>query len=353
MVVLAREYRNLTQEQVARKLFVSQATIAKIEGGLSPDAPPHIVERLVKALEFPKEFFFQEEARLGFGSSAFYYRKRQKITAADRRRISGLVNILRINIKRLLSVVDLEPNRELPQFDIEEFDGRADRAAMVLRAHWNLPDGPIRNLMALIESAGVIVIPCNFGTKFMDATSLRLTDAPPMIFINRDIPGDRFRYTLAHELGHLVMHDTPRETMEDEADAFAAELLMPGDEMRPQFQRIGRVRLQDLANLKPYWKVSMSALLMRATSIGHINRNQGRYLWMQMSKLGYRTKEPNPIEKEQISNYPNLLLYYTNELEFGIEDVAQTVAIWPREFELLHEAALRPRLSASHLRVVQ
>jgi Zn-dependent peptidase ImmA (M78 family) len=94
------------------------------------------------------------------------------------------------------------------------------------------------------------------------------------------------RFTLAHELGHLVMHRFPTENMETEANEFASTLLMPSADMRSAF--LGRrVTLELLAALKPEWKVAMQALLMRATSLKCVSPNQARYLWQQISARGF------------------------------------------------------------------
>ncbi|WP_295455529.1 ImmA/IrrE family metallo-endopeptidase [uncultured Thiodictyon sp.] len=353
MVVLAREYRNWTQEKLAASVLVGQGTIAKIEGGVGGEVQPPVIDRIAKALDFPVEFFFQNEERLGFGSSAYFYRKKAKISAADRKRISGVVNLTRIHLKKLLSAVDIEAKRPLPSLDIADYHGDAGCAARVIRAIWSLPDGPIKDMTALIESAGVIVVPCEFGTRAMDATSLRFNDMPPLVFINQEIPGDRWRFTLAHELAHLVLHDTPTEQMEDEADAFAAEFLMPDSELRPQFSRIERIRIQDLANLKPFWKVSMGALLVRANNLGFMNPNSYRYLWMQMAQMGFKTKEPNPIAKENIQNYPNLFAYFKS-LGYSLDDLCKTILAFRNDVESLHRfAMILPTATASHLRVVR
>lgn len=348
MIVLAREYRNLTQEQLARSITVSQATIAKIEGGLSRDVADHLVERIAVALEFPVEFFYQPGERLGFGSSSYYYRKRSDITAIDRRRISGVVNLLRLSLKRLLNAVDLEPSRRLPFFALEDYGLSPIHVARAVRAFWNLPEGPVKDLTTLIESAGIVVINCDFGTKAMDATSLRLADMPPMIFVSRDLPNDRWRFTLAHELGHLVMHDVPREQMEEEADQFASELLMPEKDLRAQFARFAKIRLQDLANLKPYWKVSIAALLMRAGTLGYLSTAQKKGLWMQMSKFGYRKQEPGRLPAERPENFDNLFAYYKRELGYTVDDLARTVSIFPQEFERLGVEAAVPKIRAIH-----
>ena len=90
--------------------------------------------------------------------------------------------------------------------------------------------------------------------------------------MNRNQPADRQRFSLGHELGHIVMHRVPSPTMEDEANAFASALLMPTQEVRPYLS--GRLTIQKLASLKPVWRVSMQALLYRARAIGTITANQ-------------------------------------------------------------------------------
>src|SRR5258707_14423565 len=89
------------------------------------------------------------------------------------------------------------------------------------------------------------------------------------------------------------------EEMEDEADAFAGAFLLPADEIRPQLRRFD---LRQLVNLKGYWKVSMAALAVRADRLKLITPYQSKMFWIEMSRLGYRKREPNETPKEQ----PNL-----------------------------------------------
>lgn len=352
MLVLAREYRGLTQEDLARKLLVSQARIAKFEGGLQTDIPDPFFDKLCNELEFPHSFFQQEEDLVGFGSSAYYYRKKVDLTAADRKRIHGVVNLLRIHIKQMLSFVEIEGKRKLPQLDLEEYGGSPVKVAQAVRAFWLVPDGPINNLTNLIESAGVIVIPCDFRTRSMDATSLRLNELPPVIFISAHLLGDRWRFTLAHELGHLIMHSIPTESMEEEADEFAAELLMPEAELRPQFARLGDIRLQDLKNLKLYWKVSIAALLKHAYDLGFISDNRKRYMWSCMSKWGWRMQEPEPLPREEPKTYKKIVDYFTTELKYTLEDLTTFLKVNLHDLLELHAAVFPVEQNRAHLRVI-
>src|SRR6185369_4316254 len=105
-----------------------------------------------------------------------------------------------------------------------------------------------------------------------------LTDQKqPVIFTNRAMLGDRLRFTLAYELGHLVMHTSGSanlgESIGHEANLFAAEFLMPEKDILPDFKD-KHITLQLLAELKKKWKVSMQSLLYRADSLGLIDYNQ-------------------------------------------------------------------------------
>ena len=335
MVSLVREYLDWTQDELAEKIGSSQSTIAKMEAGLRSDAPIEFVRSLSAATGFPEKFFLQEGERLGFGSSAYFYRKKATMQAGERRRIHSIVNLTRLAIKQLLPHVEIKAKRELPSIEIES-GGSPASVARAVRALWQVPDGPIKNLTMLLESAGVIVLRCRFDSNAIDATSMRLADMPPLIFINDAIPGDRWRYTLAHELAHLVMHwANPHEMMEVEADEFAAEFLVPEDEVRPQFSRMLPLRYADFLKLKRFWLVSMQMLMRRAKDLEFLSPSQYRYQNIQMSKSGERMLEPEAIPQEAPTTLQKMISAMTDALGFTHDELAEAINWGRRELEQL------------------
>src|SRR5690606_22384920 len=115
------------------------------------------------------------------------------------------------------------------------------------------------------------------------------------IYINKDASADRQRYTLAHELGHLIMHCGKYiptvEEAEVEADRFASEFLMPELEIKHQLN--SRLSFSQLGDLKRYWKCSMSSIVMRAHKLGIIGKDRYTSLYVQLSRAGYKKKEPD------------------------------------------------------------
>lgn len=353
MVILAREYRGLTQGGLAERTGFSQPKIARIENGTGPDLVAEDFACLCKKLNFPAEFFLQDEVRVGFGSSSYYYRKRTALSAGDRKRIQSVVNLMRIHLKRMLSAVDMEYARPLRRLELDEYGGSPARVARAISSFWKLPDGPIANLTAAVESAGVLVVPCNFGTREIDGTSLWLGELPPLIFMRADLPGDRWRFTLAHELGHLVMHEIPTETMESEADQFAAELLVPEKDIRPMFARYSSIGLSDLANLKLYWKVAMTALLRRSKDLHYTSENQARYLYQRMGMMGYRMNEPVQIEREQPRVVQQLLECFTERMGYTADAFADFLRMPRDEVEAIYGVKFKAnKVDRPRLRIV-
>jgi Zn-dependent peptidase ImmA (M78 family)/transcriptional regulator with XRE-family HTH domain len=318
MLTLARESRDLTQTRFAEEeLGISQAEVSKYETGVKVPLPSmelHMAARL----RYSPEFFYLNESIRAFGSGCVYHRKRQSATETKLQHLLALINVKRVQVKQLLKAVNVRTVSGFEPLDIDEHKGGGAEVAKKLRAAWHLPPGPVQNLIRAVEDAGGFVIQCDFGTSKVDALSQSLPGSPPVFLINNAIPTDRMRFTLAHEIGHIVMHRFPTENMEREADQFAAEFLMPELQIKPQLTYIN---LPKLASLKPYWRVSMNSLLYRAAEVGAIDSRQKSYLWMKMGQAGYRKNEPVPIVPEEPNAVAELLALHSGPLAYTPQDI--------------------------------
>ena len=319
MVTLAREARGLTQTELADLLCISQAQLSKIEAGLSA-VTAMILGLLVKHLRFPEGFFYQSDQLYGSGTSEYFHRKRQSVPSKILLQLHARINIQRIHLTRLLRAVEL-PQVAIPQLDLEEFGGDASEVARAVRATLQVPSGPIQNLTQVIEDAGGVVFTSDFGTPQVDGVSRLIPGLPPMFFLNVAMPVDRTRMSLAHELGHLVMHRVPNPDMEEQANHFAAEFLMPERDIKNQLHNID---LDRCGALKPVWRVSMAALLFRASQLGCITPRSARHLWMRMGKLGYRRREPAAFDlsPEPPKIVTEILDFYQEDLGYSVGNIA-------------------------------
>lgn len=325
MVTLARQARGLTQSQLATKIATIQATVSKMEAGVISISETDR-ESIGAALDFPPAFFTSENRVEGPGIPEFLHRKKAKASVTALHQIHAIATVRQMHVNLLL--MSWEQHRQFPSFPIEDHDADPRRIAQTVRAALKIPPGPIFSMTELVEEAGAIVIDCKFTTRDIDAFSRCTDDDPPLIYINDAIPPDRWRWTLAHELGHLVMHphSDPYPEMEKDANIFASELLLPAQEIGPQ---LTKVTLGHLAGLKRYWKVSMQAILMRAHDLKRVTANQKRYLFMQLSKAGYRMREPAtldpPAEPPQLLS--RIVDYHRHDLGYSISDLCSALRI--------------------------
>ena len=258
------------------------------------------------------------------------------------RKIIAEINIRRVHLKKLLRSYEKPPNGFIPEIDRDEYIGASRKpfsvedAARHIREFWMLPDGPIANVVELIEDVGGIIVPCDFGTDLIDAISQRIDGLPVLFFVNINSPSDRLRHTLCHELGHMILHTTSMlddEVMEHEADVFAGAFLLPAKEFRHQLRVFN---LRQIANMKKYWKVSMQSIAMRADLLGLITPYQKKMFFIQISKLGYRKREPHEPPREYPKLINKMINYHLNVLSYSKEELASLLNIDVLEFEAMY-----------------
>ena len=340
MLEVARAARGFTQSELAKAAGVTQALISKLESGLTADPTEETVASIASALRVPVAFL--ESAERPHGMPQFHYRKRAKLGRRALDMIEAQINIRRIHASRLFRSYELEADR-FPVVDLEAMGWTPQQAAQQIRGLWMLPRGPIDNLTEAVERAGAVIVQIDFGTRLLDALSFRLPSLPPLIFMNSEMPGDRYRFTLAHELAHLVLHNGPEtdENMEAQADQFAAELLMPAKEIRPY---LSNPSLGSLARIKPYWKVSIKALIVQCSRLKIVTPNQYTGLNVNYSKAGYAKGEPFPIPVEKPTVLENALTYHLSNLGYSLQDISDLLLMEASEFEEMYGRKPRLRL---------
>jgi len=304
MLTLAREARGLTQRGLADVIHYKQGRISKIEAGvLVPDKAD--IQNFELALGQKKEFFFQKGETSPASNS--YFRKAQSMSLTMLRQCNARMNIRRLEIERTIGDKKLG-NRELPYLP-PETNGGARAVAQGVRKKWDIKRGPVQHLTRLVEETGCVIVDFAFPSPKLDALCIHAPQKPRFIFLNKDFPKSRRRLTLAHELGHLVMHTNPHEKIEDEAWEFAQEFLMPTAEIGKELDGLN---FDKLGQLKQKWGVSMQAILFHAQKMGKISESYSRYLWVQIGKRGWRVNEPyeDLIPDEQPTELENRLKTY-------------------------------------------
>jgi Zn-dependent peptidase ImmA (M78 family)/DNA-binding XRE family transcriptional regulator len=342
LIELAREARGMTQGALAEATgSISQPLISKIEHGTHAPSAERL-QSIAKALEYPPEFFYQS-GRIGW-TVCLHHRKRQSMPVSRLKMIHAQVNIARMQVMRLMRGIEIDSPLTFPRMDIAEYES-PEQIARMARGHWRLPLGPVRSVIGAVEDAGGFVLSENFDTTRLDAISIWVPGGPPFFFMNAAMPGDRWRWSLAHEMGHALMHTQPTPDQESEADRFASEFLMPAEEIRPELVRLTMPRL---AELKERWKVSMQALIRRAYQLEVITQRQQRSFFMRFSQMGYRKQEPFPIPQEEPRLLQRTLEVHEKEHGYNPAELAKSALMFEDEFR----TAYMPAAGQSRLRLV-
>lgn len=346
---ILRQYRGFGQTNLAKETSISQGTLSKLEAGLL-EPNEEIITKLSKALNFPESIFFESYKPFGLPLSVHpMYRKNASLGKKAIEQLEAEVNIRIFNSVKLIKAIEFEEDLPLPFLGLDIYE-TPEKVAELVRRTWLVPNGPLRNLTEYIERAGCLVFHCDFSQEGVSGVTLKVPGLNPCIFIDKNMPADRQRFTLAHELGHAIMHKIPSEDMEDEANRFASALLMPSKDIRGQLS--GKITLEKLATLKMIWRVSMSSLLMTADREGLLTPSQKKYLWIQMTKLGYRTREPAELEfpKEKALTIDQIFDYYQNDLEYSINDLVNLLHTPKEDIDQLY--SLNIVRKKTHLRVI-
>lgn len=301
---LAREFVEMSQKDLAALLGLQQATVAYLESGRHR-ASEAVIAGAAKATGFPA-MFFQDIPLDAFPEGSLVFRRRKRTSAAEVRRAYTTARLGWEFTRSLLSQVKPWPMR-LPIMNEED----PIAAAAVTRSAFGLsPDEPLINLTGKIEMLGVPVLEIDRELNDLDGFSLwaGLPSPRPIIGVNAQCSGDRQRWTLAHELGHLVLHGAIRGSVDDvekQADAFAAELLLPESGIRGEFVR--PVTISQVCELKGRWRVSLAGLIRRAHELELVSDRRKTDLFVQLGKQGWRKVEPIPIAPERAQTLIQLM----------------------------------------------
>ena len=203
-----------------------------------------------------------------------------------------------------LPTVNWDMPREAPWPILNDL-AEVEQAALGLRLYWKVGENPIPNLVELLEDRGIKILSIPLSDN-IDGLAARVgrnnrKATSSVIVVNRNQWGERQRFTIAHELGHMALEVGSRVDEEKAAHRFAGAFLMPAETLRAE---IGKFRKSmgwsELFELKRLIGVSVQALTYRCREIGIFNKSLFQYLFDEFKRRGWRTfpyKEPYAIEK--------------------------------------------------------
>ena len=329
MITIARESRGFNQKEFAELINMSNSNIGKMENG-DIGVTRQNLAIIAAETDYPLHFFLQEGEVL---NENLAWKKRRKVAKGLIVPIFAKANIITRQVQILNKALHLS-SPTIPKYIVSQTEN-ASLIAGKVKAEWGIEEVQSTLILKMMEDHGIIVNTFDFNTSRVDSLSMLTNDRRPVIFLNDKLEGDKQRFTLAYELGQLVMHTynpTSNSDIGREANQFAAEFLMPENEIRKDFDQ--GVSFTRLAELKSKWKVSMIALLYRADDLGYLTSNQKRYLMQQFNEAKIRRHEPEDLKVA--AEQPRLMKFLIGELraksKMSVTDTAALLCLQIGEF---------------------
>ncbi len=306
----ARILRGMSLQEVADRLGdISKQALSKFETGQDVPNSTRLIQ-LARVMGVKPDYFFRPETvELG----AVDFRKNVRFGAKQQESIKEQV---RDHLERYLAVEDLfEAAGARKEFDAKgAFPVRtaddAEGAAKRLRAQWGIGNDALPNLIELLEEKGIKVVQIDAQDDFSGLKAEVSGSGEPVIVLNRTIPGDRQRFTAAHELGHLVMEipdDIEEAKKELLCHRFAGAFIFPRECVEEEFGKIRkRILLDELKMAKQAYGISMQAIVRRLYELEILPKDSFDF-WMKIVRR-WGKKEPTEYDPE-VSIRMTLLVY--------------------------------------------
>lgn len=300
----ARKLRGLSMPELAIKTDLTRQSISLFEkrtNGITPSAETLIT--LSKALNVGITFFTMPLRKSEYehkANSAYNFRSlKSKLLISNREKAKVCLHLLAGMIDFFEDYVEV--SNQIPKFDVPHFtdltDDEIEKFATATRRQWGLGDGAIPDLTRLLENKGVVIAYLDFANG-VDGVSAWIENKPLVILSNKAY-AVRSRASLAHELGHLILHQTVTNEdlekkellgkIEGQAWHFAGCFLMPQSAISNE---VYSTNIDNLTLVKQRWLVSIAMILQRVLKIGLISDHQFVRARQKLASLNYLKKEP-------------------------------------------------------------
>ncbi len=309
----ARLFRGLSLSDLSEQTGITKQALSLYENGtIRPEI--NKLFSISRALDFPVDYFMCVD-NINVKTESTYFRSLMSTSKIARTSQSVRLEFIAKLYEILIEYVDF-PDRNIPSIsfngkneDSEDADVRETKEIEIIakkcREFWGLGSAPISNLQKFIESQGIIVTSLNTKESEIDAFSQRTiinNNSVYIVALNSSKNYVRSRFDLAHELGHILLHPWSEnieelskqefKNREAQANKFAGAFLLPKESFGNDISHYP-TKLDFYIHLKNKWNVSVQAMIYRAHQLEIITISQYQYLMRQISKRGWRVKEPN------------------------------------------------------------
>lgn len=335
-IQLARKAAGFSLEYLGQQIGLSKMTLSKFERGVQTPSSKQLLA-LAKALQVRTEYFFRTQH---LNIESVEYRKRAN---TPKKLLDKIQACILEQAERWETLLTLYPTQPINRFQLP--DGLPDQIqtmdeieiiADTVRDAWQLGRNLIPDMIDTLEAHGILVIVTDKDDVGKFDGLAGTVGGKPMISLSQHWPGDRQRFTLSHELGHLVLHERLADDLNEEqaCNRFAGAFLLPQQAVLTVFgQHRNALEQQELYLLKHEFGLSMAGCLFRLQQCGVISEALLKQWHRLFSKNGWRKQEPgDAYPAEQTVFFKQLIYRGLAEGYFGEAKAAELLGMSLLEF---------------------
>jgi len=308
----ARIMQGMTIKKLTEKLQVSKQMISKYESGKSIPDSKKLIE-LANILGVKPDYFFRP-ASVSLEDVKFRKKAKSKKAKIESIRASILNKMENYLIIEDILSIKSEFTNPLQNKEVNHIDDVEELAA-ILRKKWNVGNDPISNVISLMESNEIKVIEIDEAEEVsFDGLSAFVNDKFPAVVINKNYGIERKRFTLFHELGHLLLNindDFSEKEEEKICDRFAGAMLLP---QKLVYEEIGKKRnhisIDELISFQKQYGISIPAIMYRLVSLQIIPQSRIKSFYIRMNvsaELKERVNKKRFLGDEKSERYKRLV----------------------------------------------
>ncbi len=309
----ARRMNGYSLQELADKLErrISRQALHRYEKGeVIPDSK--MLHELSVALRVKQDYFFRT-TQIELGPLEF--RKLKKLPGKEQSKITEYARDILSRYLELEEILCIKSQFQNPLEKVGAISSFEDieKAAAKVRHAWKLGVDPISNAIELLENNYIKVVEIESEDAF-DGMQTRVNNDIPVIVINKSRmkSPDRIRFTVLHELGHLLLplNNLLEKEKEKYCHQFAAALLFPKETI---VRELGAVRkklsIQELGALKQQYGISIQAIVFRSGDLGIISGSYVKQFMFLMAHNQWRVVEPIQYHGVERSNRFRQLIF--------------------------------------------
>lgn len=309
------------------------------KGEVIPDSEK--INMLSEALNVNADYFFRTtEVELGNIS----YRKFNKMSAKEATMISEKTKEYLSRFLELEEIIGLSSNFINPLENIPPVTKyqHVNEAANILREKWELGKGPLFNIVELLENKKIKVLNLAMDESLDGLQTLVNKSIPVIVYnANKTNKPDRIRFTLLHELAHLLLNfgDVTAHQKETLCHEFSGAMLIPEDTLKKELgAHRSKLSMKELGSIKKQYGISMQAIVMRAKSCGIISNSYTSKFFSFMDQMQWRVNEPiDYAGVEESNHFEQLLFRALIEDQISISKAASLSNMSVAEFKQKHQ----------------